>query len=394
MPGSTPADFKGQNTEQSLKRIIRFLPWAIGLAVVFYAILWILPLPRPDGLPPRMEGRPVPPHGFFPMGPPRFAPSDIRRFDRTAVLFFVVWGGLAWLACKGALASGKGRRTTLIAVHLLLLAQSAIVAILENIDGVGLFGIALGCFVVPGFLTISPKSFRITTILFLAGVVVPLRLLIDDPAHYVIFTSKALALALLSAILQYHFHKTRLELHQIVQDLHEHNTRLSLSASSDPLTGLANRRAFEQAFDVEWERWRHDGRTFSLVTVDIDFFKKINDTMGHDFGDSVLKEVGRHLGSAIRQSDLVVRMGGEEFLLLLPGAGTDRALAIAERLHTGLADLETGRSYGIPITASFGVAGAGETGTPEEFLRLADQRLYAAKRGGRDRVVGPETLPG
>ena len=387
MPNRTISeDFEFQNAEHSLKRIVRFLPWAFGLAAVFYALLWILPLPEPDAI-----FHPPPP-GPFHMAPPRFTPPQMRSFDMGAMLFFLVWGPIAWFASRRALASGKGYGPTLGALHLLFLAQSAVMAVLENIDGIGFFGIALGCIVVPGFLSIAPSRYRITTILFLACVLVPLDILIDDPVHYVIVSTKALALALLSAFIQHHVYNIRLELHRTLVDLRERNAELSLSASRDPLTGLANRRAFEEALGTEWERSGRDGRAFSLISVDVDHFKRVNDTMGHDFGDKVLKEVGRHLGSAIRQSDMVVRMGGEEFLLLLPGAGTARAFAIAERLSAGLSDLETAREFGTPITASFGVAGSGEAESPDELLRLVDRRLYAAKHAGRDRVVGPEAV--
>jgi len=382
---SVSDDFELLNAEHSLKRIVQFLPWAFGLAALFYALLWILPLPNPDAM-----FHPPPP-GPFQMAPPRFTMPQMRHLDMGAMLFFLVWGPLAWIASRRALVSGKGYGPTLGAVHLLFLAQSAVMAVLENIDGIGFFGIALGCIAVPGFLAITPSRYRITTALFLACVLVPLDILIDDPVHYVIVSTKALALALLSAFIQYHVHNIRLELHRTMADLRERNAELSLSASCDPLTGLANRRAFEHAFEAEWERSIRDGRAFSLISVDIDHFKKVNDTMGHDFGDRVLKEVGRHLGSAIRQSDMVVRMGGEEFLLFLPGAGTARAAVIAERLRAGLSELETAREFGSPLTASFGVAGSSEAESPDELLRLVDRRLYAAKHAGRDRVVGPET---
>lgn len=160
-------------------------------------------------------------------------------------------------------------------------------------------------------------------------------------------------------------------------------------ARTDPLTGLANRRKFEEHFrrSVEWTD-RHAGSTLALVLADVDFFKKINDTWGHDIGDAVLVAVGRALQKDRRSLDVVARLGGEEFALLLPSTTLEGAREVAERVRLRLEDLEIPTDAGlVRLTASFGVAQyAARAGDQELVFERADKALYAAKRNGRNRV--------
>lgn len=166
--------------------------------------------------------------------------------------------------------------------------------------------------------------------------------------------------------------------------------RLTFQAQHDPLTGLLNRRAMQVLLEREWLRHQRLGEPFALVSVDIDHFKRINDRHGHSAGDAVLREVALLLRDAARGIDLVARMGGEEFLLLLPGADTRSGLAAAQRLRQALATREMLLTPGVAkvVTASFGVA-APLPGDPQVdvLLQRADAALYHAKRSGRNRVV-------
>ena len=160
-------------------------------------------------------------------------------------------------------------------------------------------------------------------------------------------------------------------------------------ARTDPLTGLANRRKFEEiyAHSIEWTD-RHEGTYLALVLVDIDFFKKVNDTYGHEAGDAVLQAVARVLGKDRRAVDAVARMGGEEMALILPHTDADGAREVAERLRERIERTTVHTNVGqIQVTASFGVALYKSRGAnADKVFERADKALYEAKHLGRNRV--------
>jgi diguanylate cyclase (GGDEF)-like protein len=157
----------------------------------------------------------------------------------------------------------------------------------------------------------------------------------------------------------------------------------------DPLTGLFNRRYLEESLELECSRAERSKQPITVVMVDVDHFKRFNDTFGHDAGDLVLKNIGELLRRSIRQGDVACRYGGEEFMLVFPGTSASEAVDVAERVREGARRLEiVYRNQALGrITVSLGVAAyplAGET--PAELIDAADQTLYAAKNAGRDRV--------
>ena len=157
----------------------------------------------------------------------------------------------------------------------------------------------------------------------------------------------------------------------------------------DILTGLFNRRYLEELLELECSRAERSKQPIGVVMVDVDHFKRFNDTFGHDAGDLVLKNIGELLRRSIRQGDVACRYGGEEFVLVLPGTSASEAVDVAERVREGARRLEiVYRNQALGrITVSLGVAAypmAGET--PAELIDAADQTLYAAKNAGRDRV--------
>ncbi|HKP60905.1 MAG TPA: diguanylate cyclase [Polyangiales bacterium] len=158
----------------------------------------------------------------------------------------------------------------------------------------------------------------------------------------------------------------------------------------DPLTGLFNRRYTEETLDRELHRAARTQQSLALLMLDVDHFKRFNDTFGHEAGDQVLREIGKALGSHTRGSDVVSRMGGEELLVVLPGATETAAEQKGEELRAEVAKLRlvhAGRELG-EITISIGVAVYPRHGTgAEELMRAADAALYRAKREGRDRVI-------
>ena len=167
--------------------------------------------------------------------------------------------------------------------------------------------------------------------------------------------------------------------------------RLLYRSVRDPMTGLFNRGYFDTLLDFEIERAKRYGRRFALVMVDADHFKRINDTHGHPTGDAVLRALARALRLGVRQSDVVVRYGGEEFLLLLHETGDGSAFDKAELLRQNVGKLilkPPGTGHTIKLTVSAGVAYYPHDGvTARSLLTHADQRLLRAKQAGRNRVV-------
>lgn len=168
--------------------------------------------------------------------------------------------------------------------------------------------------------------------------------------------------------------------------------REALRAQSvrDALTGLYNRRYLEEALDREIRRAARAEAALGLIMVDLDHFKRFNDTYGHDAGDAVLREAAALLLKSVRAEDVVCRFGGEEFVVILPTANLDASRGRAERLRMGMREIAMmyqGKSLG-QVTFSVGVAVFPENGlSPKELMVAADAALYEAKRGGRDRVV-------
>ncbi len=159
-------------------------------------------------------------------------------------------------------------------------------------------------------------------------------------------------------------------------------------AVTDALTGLRNRRFFEEVLALEGARSRRSGEPLGLVVIDLDHFKRINDTWGHPGGDAVLTATAQRLAGAVRAGDVLARYGGEEFVALLPGADLEATLAVAERCRgaIGGAPVPLG-THGVPVTASVGVGVLPEHADEVEALvRHADQALYLAKRLGRNQV--------
>ena len=162
--------------------------------------------------------------------------------------------------------------------------------------------------------------------------------------------------------------------------------QLADAARTDPLTGLLNRRGFEETFEFELERSRRGDHALSVLIGDLDGFKKVNDVFGHHAGDQALARAGAVLAREKRRIDRLARFGGEEFALVAPDTDGAEAFMLAERLRIALRDEFAGDS--IPLTISFGLATRPQHGTSrQELVGAADDALYAAKELGRDRTV-------
>ncbi len=184
------------------------------------------------------------------------------------------------------------------------------------------------------------------------------------------------------------------EMAAIIRDVSETArmiTELTTRATTDFLTGIFNRLAFTEALTREYNRSKRYARPLTLAVIDVDHFKKINDAYGHSTGDAVLKQLAKTLHDALRSTDILGRLGGEEFGILFPETSIAAARATADRLRSIAAMVETRAENSLEMirfTVSMGVAQAA-TGieSPEDLMRLADNALYRAKNSGRNRVV-------
>ena len=159
----------------------------------------------------------------------------------------------------------------------------------------------------------------------------------------------------------------------------------------DALTQVHNKRSFDAAIEREVSRATRYQRHLSLIVFDIDHFKRINDTRGHLAGDAVLRQYAALVSSHIRRDDVLARVGGEEFALILPEITQESACLVAEKLRSLIAEASFRfEEVEIPVTSSFGVASIRPDApcSTLELYRQADERLYQAKRDGRNRVIG------
>lgn len=163
------------------------------------------------------------------------------------------------------------------------------------------------------------------------------------------------------------------------------------AAFTDHLTGLANRRRFERQVERELSRSLRLDHPFSLLMLDIDNFKRLNDTFGHNIGDEAIRRVGRVLSEGTRGIDLAARIGGDEFAIILVETDLSHGMEVAERLRVAIRSMTIGTAGS--ITASFGVAECPSCAqTSMDILKAADDLLYQAKGNGRDQVVGQEAM--
>jgi diguanylate cyclase (GGDEF)-like protein len=170
------------------------------------------------------------------------------------------------------------------------------------------------------------------------------------------------------------------------------NEQLSTFSYTDPLTGIANRRMFDQVLGEAWKAARLSGENLSLLIIDIDYFKRYNDAFGHPAGDDCLQHVARAIASQTRTGiDLPARLGGEEFAVLLRNMDQVQALTVAARIHRAVRQLALG--HGRPdgsgwVTVSIGLASANPVPDiePKSLINAADSALYEAKRGGRNQT--------
>ncbi|HSE41703.1 MAG TPA: diguanylate cyclase, partial [Acidobacteriota bacterium] len=183
--------------------------------------------------------------------------------------------------------------------------------------------------------------------------------------------------------------KVHLKIKQLQDELKEKNNRLRELSGTDELTKLANRRRFMEQFTNEFSRAIRYEKKLSFVILDVDFFKRVNDSHGHLAGDAVLEQLGQVMMKNMRKSDVLARYGGEEFTLLLPETGLKGSVIHAERIRKDIQSTQFSyEDKKIRITVSGGCASIPEikSGTVDELVKKADEALYRAKNKGRNRI--------
>lgn len=192
-------------------------------------------------------------------------------------------------------------------------------------------------------------------------------------------------LAKLNRELEYQVNQRTMDLRARNSELESINERMEKMAHTDVLTGMGNRRAANKEIESYVNRSNISHEQFSLAILDIDFFKRVNDTFGHQAGDDVLFHVSQIIKRALRPSDRVYRWGGEEFLLALPNTSDQFAAAVCQRVRKSINEYE--HALAGPVTASIGVTTLRETDSIDSLVQRADENLYYAKENGRDQVV-------
>ena len=178
-------------------------------------------------------------------------------------------------------------------------------------------------------------------------------------------------------------------LNQEIQAIQSKEKILKEQILTDPLTGAPNRRAYEMRIQEEFQRFKRYGQSFSLMVLDLDRFKNINDTYGHSAGDLVLKEIVRRIRANLRESDMFFRYGGEEFVIILPGTDTRGAIEVGEKIRKLIESTKfVYKGNILPITVSIGVTVVSEKdSSPMDIFDRADEALYRAKTAGRNKVM-------
>lgn len=231
----------------------------------------------------------------------------------------------------------------------------------------------------------------VVTLMLVTFLVYYFKLLDFDSSRYSnVFVQRFIAVYSVITILSCLFALFR---NQAEENLEKINERLEIISTTDVLTGLANRRRMDEILTDEVRRFDRFKQPFSLILLDIDHFKKVNDTWGHQNGDYVIKTVAELCKKFIRSIDTASRWGGEEYLILLPGTTLSNAKATAERLRVGINEYDfqlDGQTE--KISASLGIAEFGKDSNLRNCIRRADKCLYLAKEQGRNRTVDESQL--
>lgn len=287
--------------------------------------------------------------------------------------------GLAILATVAVLAVDaraiyRGRKPPIPFALLLVPAAVAVALLLRTQAAHGMlwtYPVVLFCYFV-----LSRRMAVAVSLLLLAGTTALVNTYIDTPTAVRVFVSLLLTIVIVNIILS------------VINDLHE---RLVAQTVTDPLTGAFNRRHMEACLDEVIERQRRSRAEAALLLIDIDHFKGINDRFGHAAGDAVLRSVVGLVADRVRRFDRLFRIGGDEFLLLLPDTDGAAAAKVAEDLRGLIAAAALANTPAVTVSIGIGLLQPGQQ--MDAWMQQADAALYAAKQQGRNRVAGGAAVP-
>ncbi|MCW8091080.1 GGDEF domain-containing protein [Alteromonas sp. ASW11-130] len=198
------------------------------------------------------------------------------------------------------------------------------------------------------------------------------------------FKTRLLYSFLTVTFLSGYYEYTRQQSFKTITDL---SLKFEKQARCDPLTGVPNRRGMWEHLHYEYDRAQRYDLPLTVLICDIDHYKKVNDTLGHDGGDFILQEVAKLMSSSLRKQDILARWGGEEFLFLLPETNTREAFIVAEKIRSQIANAEFDyKGHKTGITVSFGLADVSDKSQIDQAINEADKRLYQAKNAGRNKT--------
>ncbi len=267
---------------------------------------------------------------------------------------------------------------------LLITAYILTLALIFLLDLMIPLGVAAGVpYVLPVLITIkSPRKID-TYIVGLAGIILTIIGYFDSPVAggilWMVIFNRFLAIFVIVITTMFVIDRKNSE-----EKIIKLNKKLHALAHKDPLTGTQNRLAFMKAIEEEIERAKRYKTPLSIIMFDIDFFKKINDTYGHGIGDEVLKKLAETIEKNLRKTDKLFRIGGEEFIIILPNTNIENAKIVAEKLRKAICKTDFGKPG--RITISLGVTSFTKEDNEDSFLDRVDKALYMAKNNGRNRV--------
>ncbi|WP_448682109.1 GGDEF domain-containing protein [Pseudomonas nicosulfuronedens] len=322
---------------------------------------------------------------------------DIIRVHAVVAVLFTLLGLLAWLASPPRRsASLRYMQTLTVLGSTLVLGFGIAITGADQQVTSSITPFLMATVATALIILLRPSLAVILYILALAVFELTMALTQDSPQLRLSNQMGGLTICGIGLVLSFilwHGHVRNLRqrefLRQQRQELEEKNRQLEYLAGHDPLTGLFNRRQFDQLVGMELSRAARQPAPISLLMVDLDHFKFINDRYGHPLGDEVIRHTASLLRNYTRTGDSVARLGGEEFLLLLPDTSQPQARVIAEKVRRLLEETPLPMKDGLLyLTASFGIAclDAGVPGTYEGLYAAADKALYKAKASGRNRV--------
>ena len=347
------------------------------------------------------------------LGLDRFSDIEIRRkvylinlFSTVGFLFLLLFGFKSLLDQRYLIAVGVLGGALLTLINFLIVRLTPYYRLASHGVSLIIVSIALFLLVTGGVDRTGPlwTYVSVPLVMFLQGPIVGLLILIgyllaafailylfgDGGTYTEAFKLRYLASYVALLIMSWLYEKSRFDAHVRWRKL---SREFETQARTDVLTGISNRRDILEKLEYENIRAKRRGETYSILLLDIDHFKSINDTYGHDLGDTVLKILSREIAADLFERDLFGRWGGEEFLIVLPDTDARGAVDVAERIRKRIADLSIPDHRNMRVTASIGVASSDVQYEIDRYISLADLQLYRAKTGGRNLVVSPEMNP-